>query len=276
MENTPVIFNSRLLMVANYRPSGGSNEDEKNSYLYIDDLRKGNEITRFGSAHSFVSAIVNDTVLNVFALDFSESGKVWSANGIDRLVTTDLKNWKTEKVILPDKGEHLFNTSVCRDQKGFLMAYESDKPVQFCFKFARSGDLSKWEKIPDLVFAGKMKEYSACPLIRFFKPYYYVIYLHNKVAGHNGWISYLARSKDLIDWELSSFNPVLEADVNEGLNSSDVDIIEYEGNTYLYYATGDQATWSTIRIAMYGGLMQPFFENHFPKGRIFEKISTKH
>jgi len=276
MENTPVLFNSRLLMVANYRPSGGAiNAKATDSYLYIDDLRTGKEILRFGTAHSFASAFVNDTELNVFALDFSELGDPWKPNGIDRFITTDLKNWKTEKVILPDNGEHLFNTSICRDQKGFLMAYESDKPVQFCFKFARSNDLSKWEKMPGLVFTGVKDEYSACPVIRFFKPYYYVIYLHNKMAGHNGYISYLARSKNLISWELSPYNPILEAGEGEGINNSDVDLIEYEGNTYLYYATGDQATWSTIRVAMYGGLMQSFYENHFPKGRIFEKISTQ-
>lgn len=276
MENTPVLFNSRLLLVANFRPSGDDTIPEKDSYLYIDDLRTGSEVIRFGEAHSFVSAFVNNNELNVFALDFSESGKAWSSNAINRFVTTDLKNWKTEKVILPEDGEYLFNNSVCRDEKGFLMAYESNKPVAFCFKFARSTDLSKWEKIPGLIFTGIKNEYSACPAIRYFKPYYYVIYLHNKIAGHNGYISYLARSKNLIDWELSPFNPILEAEEGEGINNSDVDIIEYKGKTFLYYATGDQATWATIRIAMYDGLMKTFYEKHFPEGIKLEKISTKH
>jgi hypothetical protein len=275
MENTPFLFNSRLLMVANFRPSGGSKVAEKDSYLYILDLQTGKEITRFGSAHSFVTAFMNDTELNVFALDFSESGEVWKSSGINRFVTKDLKDWKIEKVILPEGGEHLFNSSVCHDDKGFLMAYESDKPVLFCFKFARSNDLSKWEKIPGLVFTGVKNEYSACPVIRFFKPYYYVIYLHNKMAGHNGYISYLARSKNLINWELSPYNPILEAGEGEGINNSDVDLIEYEGKTYLYYATGDQETWATIRVAMYDGLMKTFYEKYFPEGGTFEKISTK-
>ena len=124
MENTPVLFNSRLLLVANYRPSGGPNvkDKEKDSYLYIDDLRTGTELVRFGAAHSFVSAFVNDNELNVFALDFSETGKVWSKNGINRFVIIDLKDWKTEKVILPEGDEYLFNNSVCRDDKGFVMA----------------------------------------------------------------------------------------------------------------------------------------------------------
>ena len=276
MENTPVLFNSQLLLVANFRPSGGDTIPEKDSYLYIDDLQSGTEIARFGAAHSFVSAFVNDTELNVFALDFSETGKAWSSNGINRFITKDLKSWSTEKVLLPEGDEYLFNNSVCRDDKGFVMAYETNKPLAFCFKFARSNDLSKWDKIPGLVFTGVKDEYSACPCLRYFKPYYYVIYLHNKMVGHNGYISFLARSKDLIDWELSPFNPILEAVEGEGINNSDVDIIEYKGKTYLYYATGDQATWATIRVAMYDGLMTTFFENHFPVGRAFEKISTQH
>ena len=123
-------------------------------------------------------------------------------------------------------GEHLLNSSVCRDEQGYLMAYESDKPVAFCFKFARSKDLVTWEKIPGLVFRGTGNEYSACPVIRYIKPYYYVIYLHAAIPGHNGWVSFLARSKDLATWELSPKNPILEAGEGEGCNNSDVDLIE--------------------------------------------------
>jgi len=278
MENTPVLFNSRLLLVANYRPSGGPDvkDEEKDSYLYIDDLLTGTEITRFGAAHSFVSAFVDGSELNVFALDFSETGKVWSKNGINRFVTKDLKSWKTEKVILPDSVGFLFNNSVCPDDKGFLMAYESNKPVQWCFKFARSSDLSKWEKIPGLVFTGVNHEMAGCPVIRYFKPYYYVIFGHDLINVPNRYTSDLARSKNLVDWEMSPFNPILQAGVREGINNTDVDIIEYEGRTYLYYATGDQATWATIRVAMYDGLMKTFYERHFPEGSTFIKFSTRY
>ena len=274
MENTPVIFNSRLLLVSNNRP-GGADAKGKDAYLYIDDLQTGKEITRFGQGHSFVSAYAEGDELNVFALEFTDFGRKMNSTGIDRLTSTDLKTWKTEKAILPDGNEHLFNSSVCKDDTGYLMAYESDKPVQFCFKFARSNDLSKWEKVPHLAFTGEKYEYSACPVIRYFKPYYYVIYLHDKVAGHKGYISYLTRSKNLTDWELSPFNPVLEASVGEGINNSDVDLIEYQGKTYLYYATGDQETWGTVRVAMFDGREKAFFEKHFPKGKSFKKVSAK-
>jgi hypothetical protein len=264
MENTPVIFNSRLLLVSNYRP-GGADAKGKDAYLYIDDLQTGMEVVRFGGGHSFVSAFVNGGELNVFSLEFSDFGKVMNSNGIDRMTSSDLKNWRTEKVILPEGNEHLFNTSVCKDEKGFLMVYESDKPVQFCFKFARSADLAEWEKLNGLVFTGENHEYSACPVIRYIKPYYYVIYLHAATEDHKGWISYLARSADLSDWELCPYNPILEAESGEGINNSDVDILEYRGKTYLYYATGDQETWGTVRVAMYNGSEKEFFECHFPE-----------
>jgi hypothetical protein len=274
MENTPVIFHSRLLLVSNYRP-GGAEAKGKDAFLYIDDLQTGKEVARFGQGHSFVSAYMKGDELNVFALEFTDFGRVMNSTGIDRLTTTDLKNWKTEKVIIPEGTEHLFNSSVCRDNKGYVMAYESDKPIQFCFKFARSLDLSKWEKIPGVTFSGEKREYSACPVIRYFAPYYYVIYLHAPIKGHNGWISYMARSKDLVTWDLSPFNPILEAEAGEGKNNSDVDILEYQGKTYLYYATGDQETWGTVRVAMFEGTENVFFEAYFPKNEKFIQVLAK-
>lgn len=276
MENTPVRFNSRLLLVSNYRP-GGADAKGENAYLYIEDLHTGQEVARFGKGHSFVSAHVNGNELNVFALEFSDFGRIINSTSINRFVTTDLETWTQEAVILPEGNEHLFNSSVCKDEEGYLMAYESDMPVKFCFKFARSGDLSDWKKIPGLAFTGEKQEYSACPLIRYFKPYYYVIYLHAPLSGHNGWVSYMARSKDLEKWELTPFNPVLEAEKEEGEgeNASDVDIIEYDGKTYLYYATGDQATWGTIRVAMYDGPMKEFYESFFPEDKTFKTVNSK-
>jgi hypothetical protein len=147
--------------------------------------------------------------------------------------------------------------------------------VQFCFKFARSTDLAAWNKLDGLVFTGLGGEYSACPVVRYVGPYYYVIYLHAAVPGHKGWISFLARSKDLATWELSPFNPILEAGPGEGVNNSDVDLFEYEGNTYLFYATGDQQTWGTVRMAMFAGSMQQFFTSYFPDGAPTVKVSAR-
>ena len=275
MENSPVVFGDRPLLALNYRDDSKNNTDgyKASMYLFIRDLRTGQEVARFGEGHSFVSAFVNGPEINVFASE--GSNRDWFQS-IYRFSSTDLKTW-TRVLAIPQEGtEHLFNCSLCCDDQGFLMAYESNLPVQFCFKFARSMDLAKWEKIPDLVFAGAdRRQYSACPVIRYVAPYYYVIYLHAAVPGHNGWVSFLARSQDLVTWELSPCNPILEAGPGEGVNNSDVDLFEWEGNTYLYYATGDQATWGSVRVAMYVGSMRQFFESCFPDGTPPSTITTR-
>jgi hypothetical protein len=275
MENTPFVFGDRPLLALNYRDDTKYNTDgyKASMYLFIRDLRTGQEVARFGEGHSFVNAFVNGPELNVFASE--GSNRDWFQS-IYRFTSTDLKTWKRELAIAREGGEHLFNCSLCRDDQGYVMAYESNLPVQFCFKFARSGNLAQWEKVPGLVFAGvDGKEYSACPVIRYWAPYYYVIYLHAAPAGHNGWVSFLARSKDLVAWELSPANPILEAGPGEGINNSDVDLFEWEGNTYLYYATGDQATWGSVRVAMHAGPMRQFFESCFPAGTPGTTITTQ-
>jgi hypothetical protein len=54
-----------------------------------------------------------------------------------------------------------------------------------------------------------------------------------------------------------------------------VDLFEWEGKTYITYATGDQATWGAVRVALYGGPMQDFFTSHFPAGIPTLKASAR-
>ena len=119
------------------------------------------------------------------------------------------------------------------------------------------------------------REYSACPVIRYVAPYYYVIYLHAPLSPEKGYVSFLARSRDLATWELSPFNPILEAGPGEGINNSDVDLFEWEGRTYLTYATGDQATWGAVRVAQYDGPLADFCVRHFPAGLPMPVASAK-
>jgi len=266
MENTPVLYKSRPLLALNRR-----DEKTKEMYLYILDLTTSQEIARFGNGFSFVNAYVNGDEMNIFASQGTTND--WF-HDIYRFSSTNLTNWTCELAIQREPGTHLFNSSVCKDDQGYLMAYESDKPVQFCFQFARSKDLAHWNKIPGIIFTGLNNEYSACPVIRYNAPYYYVIYLHAPIPNHKGWIPYIARSKDLAEWELSPFNPVLEASEGEGVNNSDIDLFEYQGKTYLYYATGDQQTWGDVRVAQYDGSMKEFFTDWFPNGVPFVRTSA--
>ena len=271
-ESTPLVYRGRKVLFCSRRPFAPQMKLD-HLYLFVRDLEDGRELTRFGEKHSLGSAFVEGDTFHVFAPEATKDD--WF-HDIYHFSSRDLKTWKRELAIPRAGGEHLLNSSVCRDERGYLMAYESDVPVAFCFKFARSTDLSQWKKIDGLTFAGVgSKEYSACPVIRYFKPYYYVIYLHAAIPGHNGWVSFVTRSKDLATWQLSPRNPILEATKDEGSNNSDVHLIEIDGKTHVYYCTGDQQTWGDLKHAVYPGPMREFFESYFPANAPMTEVNAR-
>lgn len=261
MENTPILFGGKAYLIVCHRPASSTPALE-DIYVRVLDLDTGEEVSRFAHEFSFASAYVEGDTVHVFATKYTADD--WT-HDIYHFTSKDLVTWtRDEKPILTRDGdEHLFNTSVCKTPDGYVMAYESNKPVAFCFKFAKSQDLTTWTKLDIPPFTGEKHEYSACPALRYFAPYFYVIYLHAPMEGHNGWISYVARSKDLKNWELSSANPILEACEGEGSNNSDVDLYERDGKTVLFYATGDQATWGHVKRAVYDGPMEKMFQKWF-------------
>jgi len=273
MENTPVIFRQRPMLVQNERSIKPAEQEQ--AYLFVQDLVTGREVARLGTGFSFVSAFVHGDELNVFGT--VNTNKEWTKD-VYRFWSSDLKSWKQELAIRREGNEHLFNTSVCRDGQGFLMAYESNKPVQWSFRFARSKDLARWERVPGVGFADLQEQsFCACPAIRYLAPYYYVIYgiqrdkgpgtRYEYLLAETKYVTAIARSRDLALWELSpTRHPMLDPIPGEGINNTDADLFEHEGNTYVYYATGDQATWGTIRVAMYAGPVREFLEAYFPAG----------
>jgi hypothetical protein len=273
METTPVIYKGQPLLISNFR---GPKSTRDEMYLIILDLLTGKQLSHFGEGHSFVSGFVNGSEMNVFAVEYGKNETEWTRD-IYRFSSTDLKTWKRDLVMTREADEHFFNTSVCKDDHGFVLAYESNKPVQWSFRFARSNDLVHWEKQPGAGFAD-LEGRTACgnPTIRYIAPYYYMIYGAWRWAGpgvfyeytlpETKYVTLIARSKDLKYWELSpTRNPMLEPSAGEGINNTDADLFEYEGQTYIYYATGDQATWGTVRIAMYPGKMKELLERYFPE-----------
>lgn len=271
-ECTPILYRGQHILFQSHKL--WKPWEPSTSYLLLKDVTTGQELAKFGAGYSFGNAYVNGDQINVYAAKISTLDAIYCFTSTDKG-----KSWTGPTRAVPGAdGEWMLNSSVTKDRVGlgYLMAYESNKPVGFCFKFARSKDLAKWEKVSGLVFAGvEGKEYSACPVIRYFAPYYYAIYLHAAIPGHNGWVSFLARSKDLATWQLSPKNPILEAGQGEGSNNSDVDLIEINGKTYVYYLTGDQQTWGDLKRAMYPEPMQEFFESYFPQGSKPLEISAR-
>jgi hypothetical protein len=256
-EVTPIVWKGRPCLFVCVRPaSGGSSGDY---YLTVRDLADGKELSRFAEGYSLASAFVRDDKLYAFASRFE--GNNW--NDVTQFESSDLVQWTSQRIIAQNAKEHLFNSSVCTGPSGFVLAYESDDPAwpAFTVKFAQSKDLSNWTPVPGAIF-GK-KRYTACPSIRFANGYYYLLYTEHRQPR---WFfeTYIARSKDLVAWELSGANPVLSPDaIDDGINTSDPDLTEVDGKTWLYYAIGDQRTWMNIKRAVFNGSLTEFLESWF-------------
>ncbi|MBC8179747.1 hypothetical protein H8E88_01370 [candidate division KSB1 bacterium] len=148
------------------------------------------------------------------------------------------------------------------------MAYESNDPAYpaFTIKFAHSKNLVKWNKSTDAIFG--INRYTACPYIHYSEGYYYLLYLEHRKPRHF-FETFIARSKGLKFWERSAANPVLSAiELDEGINASDPDLIEWEGKTHLFYAVGDQLTWMNIKCNVYDQSMDDFFQQWFKNAGI--------
>jgi hypothetical protein len=272
-ECTPVMFNYRPLLVQNYDGLFGAATCGPDCYLFIEDIRTGDEVARFGYGFRFVSAFVEGNMIHVYATE--NPCDEWTKD-IYHFWSTDLETWQDELVITREGGEHLFNTSVCKGPHGYIMGYDTNKPFQWCFKLARSRDLWHWEKMPDLIFADLVNHtVIGNPAIRYIAPYYYNIFGTHRT----GWpvsdyefhlpasmyFTCIMRSKDLVTWDLSPTKyPMIDPVAGDGINTTDADLFEYEGNTYIFYMTGDQSTWGNIRIAMCPGPMKECLEAYFP------------
>ena len=202
--------------------------------------------------------------VNVFAAKIVDGG----GSDVYRFTSTDLVHWSDPMLAVGRSGsELLWNSSVTQDTNGYVMAYESNQPVGFCFKFARSTDLVNWTKIDAPTFAGpKGNEYSACPDIDYVGGYYYATYLAQAtvLGSQSGYATEIARSKDLVTWEYSATNPMLTPSPGEGINNSDVDLFEYNNKTYVFYCSGDQQTWGNIQLAVYDGSKEQLLSSYFP------------
>lgn len=256
-EVTPVLWQGKLHLLEALRPAAGGTRSDY--HLAVVDGETGVEVARFAEGYSLCSAFVQGDTFYAFASRFEKDN--W--NDVTVFWSKDLKTWDSRVAIAQRADEHLFNSSVCAGPDGFVMAYETNDPAwpAFTAKFARSKDLLHWETEDNAVLG--TDRYAACPTIRYANGQYYVFYLEHRSPR---WCfeTFVARSRDLRAWELGQKNPVIVAQgLHEGINASDIDLIELDGKTAMYYAVGDQRTWVNEQRADYDLTLDAFCESFF-------------
>jgi len=277
VETTPVVFNGRLFRFEyvrqNYRPNRSGS-----SYFRFIDVGSATPTPGFAVGHHFGSAFVEGGTVFAYGVEVQGGPRLtvfWS---------DDMRSWASQAALdNPEWG--IYNNSVCKAGDRYLMAVELSKPAEevgrpFTIRFAESDDLLNWRLTPrECVFA--KDRYTACPALRFLDGYHYMIYLEERPGPT--YEPHIVRSQDLISWESSPLNPMMQfsdedrkianskltAEQREiiaeavNINNSDVDLCEYGARTVIYYSWGNQHGVEFLAEAVYegtlGGLMRGFF-----------------
>jgi alpha-L-fucosidase len=277
VETTPIIFHDRLYRFEYVRTNYRLNTTSDSYFRFI-DVVSGQPTPAFAAGYHLGSAYVEDDTVYVYGVE------IWGGSRIQAFWSKDLEAWSSQPALtLPGWG--IFNTSVCKGQGRYVMAFEISKPpeetgVPFTMRFATSSDLRVWELTPsDCVYS--KDRYTACPALRYIDGLYYMIYLET-MPGPT-YESHIVRSNDLIHWENSPFNPVLQfsdedkvignpdltAEERECIaravnrNNSDVDLCEFDGKVVIYYSWGDQVGTEFLAHASYDGPLASFLCGFF-------------
>ena len=211
VETTPIVWHDKLLRFEwirnnNWGKFEGVTQDE--GFYHFIDMSNEEEIGKpFAFNHSFGCSYTEDNVVYCHGTRGNGGGNV-----LDVFWSDDLENWKSKEILKFPKDIELYNTSVCKDENGYIMAIEigGDNPivgVPYTIIFAKSQNLLDWELLPTDKHIFSQERYTACPSIRYYDGYYYIVYL--ETAPYYRSLPYIVRSKDLIEFEPGIRNPVL-------------------------------------------------------------------
>lgn len=253
-ESSPFIFKGKYYLMVCVRPSQSANT-VKNTFVGIYTVDGKNDlISSTGYFTTFSSAFVYNNTLYIYSALISDpKHPQWV------FYTTDLVTWNSNEVFSQTENipEAPCNTSVCYDGTRFVMALE----VGYYYPvFAESTDGLHFSLISNAKY--NKDNYDACPVIRYYNGYYYLVYL---VYSNKKLIEKISRSTDLTNWEDSIRNPVL---IPEGADcqdptcysASDIDFVEYNGQVHFYYCISDQNSWMRIRRAYFAGTLADFLD----------------
>lgn len=277
VETTPIVFKGKLYRFE-YVRQGYWDNDTGDSYFRFIDHETGAATPSFGAGYHLGSAFVDDGRVIVSAVN------IWDGERIDLFVSEDLETWSHWNALdLPGYG--LFNTSLCRAGDQYVLMFEVGKPAEvagnpFTARFATSADLKAWQLTPPECTYSKDR-YTAPHALRYHKGYCYNFYLES-VAGT--YEMRVVRSRDLVHWQSSPLNPVLQASDDDrrlandrlpeelrervrtavNLNNSDIDFCEFDGRTIINYSWGNQQGVEHLAEAVYHGTVAGFLEGWFP------------
>ncbi len=277
VETTPVVFHGNLVRFEYVRPNYWANHTGDSYFRFIDH-ETGRSSQPFARGYHLGNVFVDDETLYVTGTD------IWDGERVELFCSRDMEQWESWNALsLPGYG--IFNTSLCRADDRFVLMFEVGKPpevagVPFTARFAASQDMRRWELLPPECTYAKDR-YTAPHCLRYLDGYYYNFYLEALPMGYE---QHVVRSRDLVHWESSPYNPVLQACDEDkkianpqltpeqrdrirlatNINNSDIDFCETQGNLVINYSWGNQQGVEHLAEARFEGSLAQFLAGWFP------------
>lgn len=285
-ETTPFVFKGRLYRLENWQkfmelPHANVGERYLEDVVRIWDVEKDSLVSIALKGHSFGTAFMWKDRVYVYAAAHPKSGPWRTTTEITLTTSDDLQHWTAPEVVLrSERGEHLFNTAVCRGKDSFILLYETDDTrwPAFTFKYCTSTDLRHWSLIPDAIYG--REKYVGGPALYYEDGWYYTLYLQD-LGGK--WETRITRSHDLLHWEdaptdrsFVTFDPAREfhywhhgedRTVRE-CNASDAELCEWKGHTLVYFNGGDQQSGGDLQQASFDGLPRQLLASYFTEPKL--------
>ena len=284
VEATPIVFKGRLWIMEYIRwmsPDKHYRGNESgDSYFRFRDAEDMKTVTPpFAKGLHLGSAFVAGDCVVVTAVEGWGKGRFYQTESMH------LVHWTKPRVILEDSRWKGYNTTVCRADDRYVMAFELSAPKDlvgprpFTMFFAESKDLREWKVIDGAVMGREF--YTGGPMLRYFDGWFYFFHLDG--SYEKGFNTRVRRSRDLRHWDLSPayaiaygpedrlIHPKGEFSAAEleyiakavDINASDLDMCEWNGRLFMFYSWGDQRGHEFAALAEADCTEREFCESFF-------------
>lgn len=256
-EMTPFVWKGRLMRSELIDPSFGTKKSASEG-VGIRDVETGKILSHFAKDSYFHSAFVDEDKVYVTGVSME------SPDTIRIYESSDLINWSSRD-LFTNPGWAYCNTQITKGPDGYVIILEAYKPEEYVGEkythfFAKSPDLVNWTHLDPTRYSLTTERYNGGPWIRYSDGYYYAIAV--ELLPCRVFSNSLLRSKDLENWEVGKYNPLLmpsnadklysehicdftperleQIKTAYNINNSDIDMCDWNGNVYMNYAGGNQ------------------------------------
>lgn len=243
-EGSWFVWSSELYYVYTDRPFNGSSLQMK-----IIKFSDKSVVSTFGSGYGYQDVVVDNGTLYVFAV-------ASSSQSIVKFTSTDLTTWSSATTIKTlSAGNTVYNISATKNSTEVVLAYEYlPSGGSFTIGFIKSSDYSTWSDTGTALSGGYL-----CPELLYVNSNYYML-VGSHISSVGQWHTWMAKSSGLSTWSwsrLTVLRPVFEF---EDINTTDADVIEFDGKVYVMYMVGDQNTYMRLTYATFDGTLSQFVE----------------